>query len=287
MKIRTSISRRRGFTLIELLVVIAIIAILAAMLLPALAKAKQKAQTSQCLSNIKQMQLCWVMYVGDNNDNVPKNWIMGTVNAPTNPFDWIGGDETLDTSGYSATNTDYVKLGQLYPYNQSLGIYKCPSAAGPALITATIPSITASMLVRNYSMDSRVGAADAADTAQFSADQIQDTESTVLGIPGSAIKKTSQIINPRSSSKIVFVDESTMSIGDPVFALGVTPQANWQNVPTARHNNGGTFSFADGHAEYWHWLGLRGEQQPGYAFSLSDKGNIADRAKVVAAIYTQ
>src|SRR5438128_10450 len=111
-------SAQAGFTLIELLVVIAIIAILAALLLPVLSRAKEKAYRVQCLNNLKQLQLCWHMYTDDNRDIVPPNvndhstedagsWIIGSVNSSFN-------------------NTD-IQNGILFPYNRSVAIYKCPS----------------------------------------------------------------------------------------------------------------------------------------------------------------
>src|SRR6516225_2252823 len=116
-------NHKRGFTLIELLVVIAIIAILAAMLLPALAKAKEKAQSTKCLSNMKQLNLCWMMYAGDNSDGLVPNWVLTTAASP--PEAWVGGDVSKMPD---ATDVTKVQNSRLFPYNSSLGIYLCPSA---------------------------------------------------------------------------------------------------------------------------------------------------------------
>jgi prepilin-type N-terminal cleavage/methylation domain-containing protein/prepilin-type processing-associated H-X9-DG protein len=257
--------RRRAFTLIELLVVIAIIAILAAMLLPVLNRAKAAGLKAQCINNLKQLQLCWVMYDQDNSDYVIRNWLVDNPDSPDNPYSWIGGDEGQDP--YAATNTDYIRLGKLFTYNQSVDIYKCPAAIGQAIITASYPNITADKLVRTYSMDARVGGGDAADAAEYSsgANTVQNTYNIVFsGQPKvTMIKKTSDIRNPGPSEKWVFADESTMSVGDPVIAIQITGTAFF-NTPTARHDNGGTFSFADGHVDYKHWLGWSGEQKADY-----------------------
>jgi prepilin-type N-terminal cleavage/methylation domain-containing protein/prepilin-type processing-associated H-X9-DG protein len=243
----------QGFTLIELLVVIAIIAILAGMLLPALAKAKAKAQGIICMANTKQMALGWIMYADEQGGVLPGNHGGATTSTNT---DWCAGWLTLAADNPDNTNTLLLVNAQLGPYiARSAGIFKCPADKS----TVRNGGVTRSR-VRSLSMNGYLGA----NSGPYTTGYWQ-------------FLKLSDISNPSPSKCWVFLDEREDSINDGYFAVDmrgfdpVNPNA-WTlvDMPASYHNGAGGFSFADGHSEIKKWQDSRTmpKLQPGQELSL-------------------
>lgn len=221
-----------GFTLIELLVVIAIIAILAGMLLPALSKAKLKGQQTVCLSNLKQLQLCWSMYADDNHDKIASN----DPNVGPGSKSWILG--YMQDNSPDSTNKTLIEKGTLFPYNSSTAIYRCASDVGRSTIGGK-----KYLRVRSYAMNGYMNGV--------------DVGLVFFGQKGYKVNlKTVEVTAPPPSQAFVFLDEHQNSIDDGHF--GFAPEGDqWMNLPAMWHNSGCDFSFADGHAEALKWRDSR------------------------------
>ena len=225
--------RSSAFTLIELLVVIAIIAILAAMLLPALSKAKAKAQGIQCMSNNRQLALASQMYVGDNMDTFPNN-DTGAVGTDAGPNAWIQGN----VQNFSSTPPyqSYVSTGVIWDYNKSYSIYQCPSSR------AFVRGLGGATPLHNRSY---------AISVQLNCNVAKTDSGT------RPAKKTTDVKNPTAA--FVFAEENQISIDNGaigIFSTGAAQFPNIWNLPAARHGDAASFSFVDGHAEIWKWRGI-------------------------------
>jgi len=256
-----------AFTLIELLVVIAIIAILAALLLPALARAREKSWTVGCLNNLKQLATCWHLYVLDNQDLLPPNNSVSFIGGGiwTSNISWCPDHADTDT------NTTDLRSGVLFPYNTSVAIYHCPADKSTVLDAAGRP--TAQLRNRSYNMS---------QSANGYPEYMMLPPPINAPLP--AWKKFSEIRQPIPSQLFVFIDENPNTMLDSQFGNPVGMPyygAEWWDMPSDRHNQGGCLSFADGHVERWRWNSSKAGAYPGKPL---DAGDTPDYQRVQGAM---
>jgi prepilin-type N-terminal cleavage/methylation domain-containing protein/prepilin-type processing-associated H-X9-DG protein len=237
---------RRGFTLIELLVVIAIIAILAAMLLPALSKARIRAQGAWCMNNTKQLMIAWRIYADDNNDYLTGGGAGGTGPA------WVTGFMDFSSSPVNWDVRNDIMKSPLWPYcGKSAAIFKCPadfSTVQKSVFDGRVPR------VRSMSINGFMGGPDPTGLTGV--------------LPGvfRVFAKYTQISQP--SRMMTFLDEREDSInngwfgvnmgGMPYGMVGPNPNAYaFFDFPAFYHNRAAGVSFADGHSEIQRWVDNR------------------------------
>jgi prepilin-type N-terminal cleavage/methylation domain-containing protein/prepilin-type processing-associated H-X9-DG protein len=237
--------KRRAFTLIELLVVIAIIAILLAVLMPALKRAKEQGKRAVCLSNLKQLQFAWEMYASDNEGKIVNgeafNGGDGQAPVPTGGRhkgeQWWTGDDVADfwagTSHPPELQKRAIRAGALWSYTKKETLYRCPTGVRGEMRTYTITDAMNGLRrdgTHNNNRPVKVGR-------------------TVLWV-----KKRMDIVSPGPAQRIVFLDEGRIT---PDSYACHYQNERWWDPPFVRHGDGTNVSFADGHADYWKYMGAK------------------------------
>ena len=275
-------TRRNGFTLIELLVVIAIIAVPMAILMPTLNRAREQGRRAVCLNHMKTLTLCWIMYADENDDRIVNGEAYWAPTAdPAAPVPesgphrgeryWVGND---CASGYGQgeqrphdVQIEAIRAGALFPYAKAEKVYRCPTGIRGEMRTYSTA----------YGMN---GCFDAAGT--FNGAVGVRVGRTVL-----MIKRRSEINVPAPAYRLVFLDEGRISPDS--YAVHYT-LAQWWDPPFVRHADGTNVAYADGHSEYWKYIGKEtievGKQvNPPYNYSPTTDAGLEDLQKMQIATW--
>ena len=237
--------KQKAFTLIELLVVIAIIAILMAILMPALNRVREQGKRAACLGNMRQLTLTWIMYADDNDDKIVNgeadNGQDGVASTPTGGRHkgeqfWTGDDIADFWAGTSLPELlqkKAIRSGALFPYCKDENLYRCPTGVRGEMRTYTITDAMNGLRrdgTHNNNVSLRNGR-------------------TVLWI-----KRRSEITAPGPAQRIVFLDEGRITPDS--YATHYLNEL-WWDPPFVRHGDGTNVSYADGHADYWKYRGMK------------------------------
>jgi len=248
---------QRGFTLIELLVVIAIIAILASMLLPALAKAKQKADGIKCMNNTKQLMLAIKLYAGDNDEWLPPNPDDGNT---TPGFNWCPGQ--AGPGGAQEFNSDIFRNSTNNMLANYIGgtveVYKCPADKRVGVYNGPDAAKRTARLkvpaARSVAMNQAVGTNPSANRGKqpVNGPWLDNQHNHVYGQTWRTFGRETDFVDPGPSMTWVLIDEDNKSINDAGFAVGMVT-AEWIDWPGTYHNMACGFAFADSHSEIRKW----------------------------------
>jgi len=291
---RVMVKRNPGFTLIELLVVIAIIAILAAILMPVLSRAKQRAQGAQCISNGHQMMVAMALYGSENNDFFPPNPDDGN----TDPgYNWCSGEAGIgQPQEFDPDVLANPQLSLLIGYlGGNVNLFRCPADTRQGLYDGTNTALIGQIVpsARTFSMSQSVGTIDpyfdeeeqgqsppaahgGIPNLPVNGPWLDGNHSNMRNDPWATYGKFSAVLHPGPSMLWVLVDENASGLNDAAFAFQMV-SPHWLDAPGSYHNGACGFAFADGHSEIHRWIEA---PQPQTDANPADWGWMSQRTSV-------